>query len=181
MEPLLKDVDPGPNALLTRHGETELIRRLRWDLSRFDGYVGISNHMGSRFTTDPEAMRVVLREVKARGLLFLDSRTTADTVAASLAAEVGVPHASRDLFIDRDPTAPAIRVRLSELEALARLRGAAVGIAHPYDATLDVLEAWLPEVRRRGILLVPVSAIVRRRAAPASGGALAVAAEPSGG
>ena len=84
----------------------ELRRRLQWDLARFDGYVGINNPMGSKSTGDREAMLVVLREVRSRGLLFLDSRTTAATVAARLAADIGVPHVSRDVFIDHLPTGP---------------------------------------------------------------------------
>ncbi len=162
MEPAQALVDPGPGVLLTGHDRPELLRRLRWDLARFDGYVGVNNHMGSRFTGDREAMRTVLREIKARGLLYLDSRTTAATVAPALAAEIGVAFLSRDRFIDNVGTPAAIRAELATLEELARLNGAAIGIGHPRDATLDTLEAWLPEMRRAGFRLVPVSAILRR-------------------
>ncbi len=163
MEPEGDFVDPGPQVLRTTQTHLELRRRLQWDLARFDGYVGINNHMGSKFTGDRDAMLVVLREVKSRGLLFLDSRTSAATVAARLAAEIGVPHVSRDLFIDHLATGPEIRSKLAALEQLARKRGSAVGIGHPYDATLEALESWLPELRRRGFHLVPVSAVVRQR------------------
>lgn len=178
MEPEGDFVDPGPQVLRTGQDPLELRRRLAWDLARFDGYVGVNNHMGSKFTGDRGAMLVVLREIKSRGLLFLDSRTTAATVAAKLAAEIGVPHASRDVFIDHVPTGPAIRAKLAALEVLARDRGSAVGIGHPYDATLAALESWLPEVRRRGFFLVPVSAVVRQRTQMAHRGAQDPAATP---
>ncbi len=177
-------VDPGPGVLLTGHDRPELLRRLRWDLARFDGYVGVNNHMGSRFTGEREAMRTVLREIKARGLLYLDSRTTAATVAPTLAAEIGVPFLSRDRFIDNVGTPAAIRAELATLEELARQNGAAIGIGHPRDATLDTLEAWLPEMRRAGFRLVPVSAILRR-AMPMAGDrtrdTAGAAAPPPGG
>ncbi len=185
MEPDGDFVDPGPQVLRTTQEHLELRRRLQWDLARFDGYVGINNHMGSKFTGNRDAMLMVLRELKSRGLLFLDSRTTAATVAARLAAEIGVPHVSRDVFIDHVPTGPEIRGKLAALEELARRRGSAVGIGHPYDATLEALESWLPAVRRRGFLLVPVSAVVRQRTQMASHGdqlpAAAVARRPDGG
>jgi len=178
MEPEGDFVDPGPQVLRTGHQHLELLRRLHWDLARFDGYVGINNHMGSKFTGDREAMLVVLRELKSRGLLFLDSRTTAATVAARLAAEIGVPHASRDVFIDHVPTGPEIRGKLAALERLAGERGFAVGIGHPYDATLAALESWLPAVRRRGFQLVPVSTVVRQRTQMARHGDQEPAATP---
>src|SRR5512145_1958001 len=75
MEPLGHEIDAGPHVLTVDAPESELLKRLAWGLDRFSGYVGINNHMGSRFTQDERGMRVVLGELKRRGLLFLDSRT----------------------------------------------------------------------------------------------------------
>jgi hypothetical protein len=75
MEPFGHVADAGPNELDVALGRDEVLRRLRWDLGRFEGYVGINNHMGSRFTSDADALRPVIEELRARGLLFLDSRT----------------------------------------------------------------------------------------------------------
>jgi polysaccharide deacetylase 2 family uncharacterized protein YibQ len=108
-------------------------------------------------------MEPVLAELKARGLLFLDSRTSADSVGAALAREFDVPNASRDVFLDHDPSPAAIRAKLAELEAVARRQGYAIGIGHPHDATIDALGPWLREVSARGYTLVPISAAVRRR------------------
>ncbi len=162
MEPDDADEDPGPNALLIGLDDDEIHRRLEWNLGRFGAYVGVSNHMGSRFTRDAEAMEVVLAEIKARGLLFLDSRTTPDTVALRVARRAGVPATRRDVFIDNAADGEAIAAQLSALEALARERGYAVGIAHPRPETLKALATWLPGLEDRGFALVPISAIVER-------------------
>jgi len=164
MEPKGRGYDPGPNVLTESVSAAELRARLDWDLGRFRGYVGINNHMGSRFSASPAGMSVVMRELRARGLLFLDSVTTADSVGAAMAARAGVPFAQRDVFLDnawKDPA--AIARQLKRVERLARERGYAVAIGHPHRATLDALAAWIPQVRRRGFQLVPVSAIVRHR------------------
>jgi polysaccharide deacetylase 2 family uncharacterized protein YibQ len=155
--------DPGPNALVTGLSHEVLMGRLDWGLARFEGYVGINNHMGSRFTGSVADMAPVLREIQAQGLLYLDSKTSSASVAAGLARRLEVPFAARDVFLDNDPHDPAaIRRQLARLEATARRRGYAVGIGHPHDATLAELARWLPEVAERGFALVPVSAIVRR-------------------
>lgn len=164
MEPSGAASNPGPNVLLTDMPADEVARRLDWALGRFEGFVGINNHMGSKFTSSLRAMATVMDELKARGLLFLDSRTASSSVGTALAAQLGVPHAERDIFLDnewRDGT--AIRRQLERLEARARRQGYAVGIGHPHRVTLEVLAEWLPEVRERGFDLVPVSAIVRHR------------------
>ena len=88
MEPGSKTIDPGPNVLLATDTPDEIRRRLIWGLERLSGFVGINNHMGSRFTEDRAAMSVVMSELKARGLLFLDSRTTSRSVGADLGREV---------------------------------------------------------------------------------------------
>lgn len=160
MEPV-GHLDMGPNGLETGLAREEVVRRLRWDLARFDGYVGVNNHMGSKFTSDARSMAIVIEELKARGLLFLDSRTTAGSVGASLALRDGVPSASRDVFLDNVVDAAAIAARLAEVEVMARRQGHAIAIGHPHDATLDALAPWLASLPRKGFVLVPVSAIVR--------------------
>ena len=171
MEPRGRE-DPGDNALLTGLPPSILAQRLAWSLGRFEGYVGINNHMGSRFTASVADMAPVLREVHGRGLLFLDSRTSSASVAAGLAKRLGLPFAQRDVFLDNDYENPAaIRRQLVRLEAVARSRGYAIGIGHPHDATLDELARWLPRAAARGLTLVPVSAIVRRTQTVGLGGA----------
>jgi len=164
MEPQGHGYDPGPNVLSDSLSAAELRERLNWGLARFDGFVGINNHMGSRFSTSPEGMSVVMRALRARGLLFLDSVTSPSSVGAAMAEQAGVPFAQRDVFLDNAwNDRAAIARQLDRVERLAWTRGYAVAIGHPHRATLDVLEHWLPEARRRGFELVPVSAIVRQR------------------
>jgi hypothetical protein len=154
--------DPGPNALRAELGKEELARRLAWGLSRFEGYVGVNNHMGSGFTASIPGMAQVMVELKARGLLYLDSLTVPGAVGAPLADRLGVPFAVRDVFIDNDfQDRAAIRRQLERLERVALRRGGAIGIGHPHTATLEELAVWLPDMQKRGFTLVPVSALMR--------------------
>jgi len=163
MEPMGHLLVPDPNQLDVAMSREEVLTRLRWDLSRFEGYVGINNHMGSRFTSDAPAMRPVLEELKARGLLFIDSRTSASTTGAEVAHEIGVPNASRDVFLDYEISIAAVEQQLLELERFAKRNGNAIAIGHPHDQTLEVLQRWLRELPQKGLALVPVSAIVKER------------------
>ena len=164
MQPVSETMDPGPNVLRDDLPAAELVQRLGWGLARFDGYVGINNHMGSRFTASPEGMALVMRELKARGLLFLDSLTAGNSVAGEAAARSGVPYAVRDVFLDNEPDdLAAIHRQLAILEQTARARGYAIGIGHPHDGTVTALQQWIPEMQARGFALVPISAIVRHR------------------
>lgn len=163
MEPTNQSVDPGPRVLRTNFDAQELLLRLRWGLSQFTGYVGINNHMGSRFTSDTKGMRIVLSELKSRGLLFLDSRTSKQTVGGQIAHELDVPFVERNVFLDHDPNIEVVNRQLQLVEREARRHGYAVAIGHPRDATLDALDDWLPTISERGIRLVPISAIVARR------------------
>ena len=163
MEPIGPDENPGPHALWVDEGPKEILRRLDWNLARFDGYVGVNNHMGSRFSADRPAMATVLKELRRRGLLFVDSRTTSRTVGANEARELGVPYTERDVFLDNNEDPAAIRIQLKKLEHIARERGQAVAIGHPYDSTIAVLRTWLANVDKRGFDVVPVSRIVERQ------------------
>ena len=160
MEPTSKKVDPGPNALLTTLDETELRRRLDWGLARFKGYVGINNHMGSRFTEDEAAISVVMDAIEKRGLLFLDSRTSPKTVAARIARVKGVAVLERNVFLDHGTKAGEAERRLAEVERIAMAHGRAIAIGHPRGKTLIALRAWIPTLEKKGFQLVPLTALL---------------------
>jgi polysaccharide deacetylase 2 family uncharacterized protein YibQ len=163
MEPINRDADPGPNALLVNLSTAEIAKRLDWGLAQFPGYVGINNHMGSKFTQNAAGMRVVLAQLKTRGLLFLDSRTIANSVGDSLAAELGVTHLQRDVFLDDVIDEADIMKELARTEAIARKHGVAIAIGHPHRDTVAALRAWIPEAQARGFVLVPISAVAKKR------------------
>lgn len=162
MEPIAPGYRLGAYGLRVAATGAENLDRLGAGLARFGAYVGINNHMGSRFTSDTESMVVVLAELKRRGLMFLDSRTAATTQGNHLAALLEVPHAMRDVFIDAEMTPDRIAHELARLEQVARERGVAIAIAHPRPMTLSALRAWLPAARERGFAFVPISYAARQ-------------------
>jgi uncharacterized protein len=163
MEAVDRHADPGPQGLYTALSHDEILERLRWGLGRFDGFVGINNHMGSKFTSDEHSMAPVMEELHARGLVFLDSRTSPSSAGIRLAVAYGVPHAARDVFLDDDQASVAIARQLAQVEQVARRHGSAIAIGHPHDTTLAALKAWLAALGEKGFALVPVSAVVRQR------------------
>jgi polysaccharide deacetylase 2 family uncharacterized protein YibQ len=171
MEPV-GDEDPGPNAILVGLDPHEAERRIVWAFDRVPEATGVNNHMGSRATADPESMLRVLQEVRRRGLEFVDSRTSALSVGDGLAGRLGLPHAARDVFLDNDPSSSAILRRLAEAEHLARRRGQALAIGHPYPTTLAVLEQWLPAAEARGLRIGRASDLIARTWCEENGGDL---------
>ncbi|MFP3942450.1 MAG: divergent polysaccharide deacetylase family protein [Alphaproteobacteria bacterium] len=165
MEPL-GDENPGPNALLENLGSDEFERRLLWAFQQVDGIRGFNNHMGSRLTANPRAMKRVMAEARKRNLLFLDSRTSGRSVAYSTAMSQGVPAQVRDIFLDHDPSAENVARQLAKVEKIARRRGHAIAIGHPYDTTFAVLKTWVKDARERGFELVPVSVLIREANSP---------------
>ncbi|MDE1174254.1 MAG: divergent polysaccharide deacetylase family protein [Parvibaculaceae bacterium] len=161
MQPL-GAADPGPHALRADDTPEKLQQEIDWNLARFSGYTAVNNHMGSRMTEDPAAMRILMKTLKARGLFFLDSRTTARTVAAKIAGEEGVPSISRDVFIDNDQTPADVERQLAETEHIALKTGVAIAIGHPHPVTLAVVSEWLKTLPAKGIELVPVASVVKR-------------------
>ncbi|WP_203294335.1 divergent polysaccharide deacetylase family protein [Maricaulis parjimensis] len=149
--------DPGPNALRLGLSDEDLAARMRWAYARVPGAVGINNHMGSRFTADPRAMRVALASVAEQNPLFLDSLTTGESRGRAVADGLGLRALQRDIFLDHVIDASQIEARLAEAEELARERGWAVVIGHPHAETLDVLENWLSPARERGVEFVTLT------------------------
>jgi len=163
MQPHGVNSDPGPNVLDMRLGAIEVLSRLNWNLDRFTGYVGANNHMGSLFTESEEGMRLVSEGLRDRGLLFLDSLTSPRSVAAVTAAAHGVPTTTRDVFLDNTDTAAEVEMRLEQTERVARKTGTAIAIGHPRDATLNVLEVWIPRARAAGFSIVPLTTVLQAR------------------
>ncbi len=154
--------DPGADAILVDLPPAELRGRMARNLAGVPGYVGVSNHMGSRATADADVMDLVLREIRARGrgVFFLDSRTTPASVVTSRARAAGVPTVANDLFLDGAEEAEVVpSVQTGQLEAIALRRGRAVGIGHVREETVAAVQAALPRWRALGIRLVPVSAV----------------------
>ena len=160
MEPTSPNIDPGPNVLLSDVPVNETISALNWGLDQFSGFVGINNHMGSRFTSNLEGMRTVMKELKKRKLIFLDSVTTGSTKGRIAANQIGVPFIARNIFLDHIDDVNEIKMRLDAVKRLAKKQGYAVAIGHPRDATIKVLKSWLSEVENENFQLVPISALI---------------------
>jgi polysaccharide deacetylase 2 family uncharacterized protein YibQ len=163
MEPLDRKENPGPHALTVAMNDAAIRATLATDLDPWQGYVGINNHMGSRFTKDPERMAVVMEELKARGLMWLDSKTTVGSAGTAAAREAGVPFIERDFFLDNTQTFAAIREEFEKAVATAKSRGSAVAIGHPHEATVNALKQLLPTLDERGVSLAPVTEVLKRR------------------
>ncbi len=162
MQPLAS-LDAGPDVLAEQLPPTELHRRVEADLDRFPGFVGVNNHMGSKFTAYQPGMKIVMQALHQRGLLFIDSMTTAKSVGMAEARAAGVPAARRNIFLDDVEDQASVAAQLAKAEQQAKSAGSVIVIGHPHDGTIAALAAWLPGLDKKGITLVPVTAVVKAR------------------
>jgi polysaccharide deacetylase 2 family uncharacterized protein YibQ len=163
MEPFdYPDNDPGPQTLLTSLTPGQNADRLHWLMSRLQGYVGLANYMGGRFTASEQALAPLLRETAKRGLIYVEDGNSPRSLASQIAGTNNLPYAKADLTLDAVPTAAEIDRALGRLEKTARERGVAVGIANALPTSIDRIAAWAKTAESRGLLLVPISAVVTR-------------------
>jgi polysaccharide deacetylase 2 family uncharacterized protein YibQ len=163
MEPMdFPDNDPGPQALLTSLDAAQNIDRLHWLMSRFQGYVGIVNAMGGRFTASEQALGPVLRETAKRGLIYVDDGSSPRSLASQIAGANSLAFAKADLMLDSVPTTADVDRALARLETLARERGTAVGVATALPVSIDRIAKWAKAAEGRGVLLVPITAVVAK-------------------
>ncbi len=116
----------------------EKIKKIRRDFPRAK-YT--NNHTGSRFTSDYDAMDKAYRALIEQGFIFVDSKTIAQTAVARAAKKYNQPYISRDIFLDDDPSASAVRRELIAAVNLAKKRGYAIAIGHPKKNTIAVIKA----------------------------------------
>ncbi|TPK85422.1 divergent polysaccharide deacetylase family protein [Mesorhizobium sp. B2-4-17] len=153
------NVNPGRNTLTVAASAEENLKSLHWALSRTTNYTGVMNYMGARFSADTAAMEPFMAELGKRGLAYIDDGSSARSLAPDLALKDGVPFVAGDMAIDAVQDRGAILKKLDSLEATARAKGTAVGIGSAFDLTVDTVSSWVAEAKKRGIEIVPISAV----------------------
>ncbi len=152
--------DPGPGALMLSATPAQLSQTLKEDIAAVPHATGTNNHMGSKFTADRKAMHLVLGEVKHQGMFFVDSFTTAASTGMDEARKMGIKTNRRHIFLDNVQDPDKICTQLKKLTALAEKQHQAIGIGHPYQATLDALRGCGHRVLEQ-VHLVPVHELVQ--------------------
>lgn len=142
LEPInSQEEDNGRQGMIdSRMNKEEIIQTVNSCLAQVPYIIGVNNHMGSKITASRMFMRIILEQLKEKNLFFIDSRTTADSVAYDIAQLIGVPSTYRNVFLDTENSEESIKNKLIELFQLAQKKGQALGICHPRPATLKVLK-----------------------------------------
>jgi hypothetical protein len=154
--------NPGAGAILTSMSDRAIVDTVDRDLASVPYAIGANNHMGSRATADTRVMRAVLGELKNRNLFFLDSRTTAKSVAKGIAKELHVPFAQREVFLDNQQSRQSIENSLHDAEQIAEKHGYAVMIGHVWTNTLaEFFTQLYPELLDKGFEFGKLSELIR--------------------
>jgi polysaccharide deacetylase 2 family uncharacterized protein YibQ len=140
--------DAGDGVLLENLPKKEIIKKLDDNISAVPYVKGVNNHMGSKFTENPEVMEIVLRELNTKGLFFIDSKTSADSKGFEIAKTLGMKTAMRDVFLDQlSQDESYVNSQILRLVDISKKKGYAVGICHPYPETLKALTYMLPKIK----------------------------------
>lgn len=149
------------NTILTSMDETTIGNVIEQDLINVIYAKGVSNHMGSLATENARTMEIIFKELKKRGLFFLDSFVTSNTVCSGLASRMGLPLAKRDVFLDNTQDPDYIKKQIYKLKMKAKSKAWAIGICHNHPVTLEVLAQVIPELKKEGYKFVFVSELVK--------------------
>lgn len=139
---------------------SDIQHTLKTNLAVIPHAVGLNNHMGSLVSQHPGHISAMMQVLSKSQLFFVDSFTTEQSVIQQIATEYWVPNIKRDIFLDNVRTHKAINQQFNRLLTLARKKGIALAIAHPYPQTLQVLKRRLQNLKSENIRLVPVSQLI---------------------
>jgi polysaccharide deacetylase 2 family uncharacterized protein YibQ len=148
---------PSPYTLLSTNTPPQNLSRLHYLMSRFSGYVGITNYLGAKFTADSSALQPVLQDIKARGLMVFDDGSSKRSAITQVARQVGLPVTKATRIIDQTKTAEAIDQALLALEQEAQRDGFVIATGYAYPLTVDRINAWAMTLEDKGIVLAPAS------------------------
>jgi uncharacterized protein len=152
----------GKNGLTGLMEEADFKQVLNQSLLSLPSVKGMNNHMGSLLTQKSQPMSWVMQSLKQRQLYFIDSRTSAQSVAWDIAQQYGIPSLKRDVFLDHEPNEVFIDKQFKLLISTAKHQGYAVAIAHPHPETVEYLSLNLSRLNDAGISLVPASELAKR-------------------
>ncbi len=152
----------GDGALTLELTQQEFQQSVRISLESVPHAKGVNNHMGSLLTQHPGHMSWLMEVLSGyqESLYFVDSKTTAMTIAGQIADEHLVPHIARDVFIDSSKVEQDILKQLTYLTKVAKRKGYAVAIGHPYPTTVKLLSDYLPTLADQNIEIVPVTTLL---------------------
>ncbi len=154
----------GPGGLTVDMSQEQFLKTLREDIEAVPHVMGISNHMGSLLTQHPDHMVWLMHEINRHGnLFFVDSKTTAKSVASRVAGDIGIPNIERDVFLDNVLEIPEIDKQFKKLIKIAKRKGSAVAVGHAYHPTLEYLEKELLKLDKYGVKLIPISRMIEHR------------------
>ncbi len=156
-------INPGPNTLLIGASAEDNLASLRWNMTRFAGYTGLTNYMGTRFLSEPEHLKPIMTELKKRGLVFLEDAGVGSSASDQVGRQTGLLVRKGEIVIDANPDPENIAAALLKLEDQAKRQGFAIGTGTGLEVTIEEVARWSQELRKRGILLVPVSAAFKGR------------------
>ena len=139
--------------------EATLKKTLLNSFEKINYMVGVNNHMGSVLTTDPLTMKWVMQTISQYPFYFVDSRTSADSVAANMASEYNIPNLSRDIFLDHMQERGFIQNQFLKLIDLAKKNGTAIAIGHPHPETVKYLTWALTKLDEKGIAIATISGL----------------------
>ena len=160
MQPANRDT-AGRGEITTAMTDAQVTAQTEDDIAQVPGAAGVNNHEGSKATADARVMRDVIGVIKAHGLFFIDSRTSAQSVAAQAAQDAGVPQASRSVFLDDRADRAYTEQMLERAVEAARRNGSAIAIGHPKATTLAALRDTFAKMQAEGARFVLASELTR--------------------
>lgn len=155
--------NPGPNTLLADAGAADNLKALRWNMSRFAGYIGVTNYLGGRFLAVAGSLQPVMAELKSRGLYYLQDASVVSNASDEVTRVTGLKSRRAEIVLDGTQDVASIQAQLAELEQQARGSGMAVATGTGLEVTIDTVADWAKDVESRGFVLVPVSAFYQGR------------------
>ena len=160
MEPFSTLVNPGPGAIYVNDQPERIHHVVAKNIATLPHVVGVNNHMGSKYTEQPQKMGQALNAVKSRGLFFVDSLTTGHSAAYTCARHMGITAKRRDLFLDNQREVPAVLRQIKQLRKLAHHHGSAIGIGHPRPSTAEAIMRFLDLPESRDVSFVYMSQVL---------------------
>ena len=159
MEGFAPSPELGARPLMATAARERNLDALHWHMSRFQGYIGLSHFLGGRFMASPQALMPILQDIAGRGLVFFDDGSSRQSLSSAMALATGAPAMRADIAIDTI-SPDSVDASLRRLEAIAREKGAAIGVVPAVPVHIDRIARFAQGLDARGIALVPLSALI---------------------